>query len=87
MNSYQVYMKNKEEEYESLCKRCGRCCGVLNDPCVHLKKDEEDKFFCEIYDHRLGEHKTQSGNTFQCVPVRKILHKDWVGKENCVYYQ
>ena len=47
--------KQKEEErrYEALCKRCATCCGAgSSDPCANLKKDDDGKHYCDIYDHR-----------------------------------
>ena len=77
MNSYTQYIQKKEREHESLCKRCGICCGILNDPCIHLKKDSSKQFFCEIYFKRIGHHSSKEGNTFRCVPIRNILHENW----------
>jgi len=63
-----------ENEYEALCKRCGACCGISgNDLCLDLKKGEDGKYYCGVYDHRFGEHLTASGNKFTCVPIRDVL--------------
>ncbi len=68
--------KQKEEEkmYEALCKRCAACCGAGgSDPCANLKKDSDDKYYCDIYDHRIGQRLTVSGSVFTCVPIRDVL--------------
>ncbi len=78
--------KNKEEGQEDLCLRCGTCCGAYDgDPCTHLKKDGDGRYYCGIYDSRLGLRKTVKGNLFRCVPVEKILNDDWFKEVNCPY--
>jgi len=70
------------KEWESLCKRCGACCGVYDQGghCEHLIKSSlPHQYSCAIYDNRFGTHKTISGNNFSCVPLRNILHKTWPG--------
>ena len=66
--------KKEELHYEALCKRCGTCCGAEGkDPCRNLRKDEKGTYYCEVYDHRIGQQVTVSGNTFTCVPIRDVL--------------
>ncbi|MCK5706212.1 MAG: hypothetical protein KAI43_01070 [Candidatus Aureabacteria bacterium] len=86
MKDYSSYITDKEKEHEALCKRCGACCGALNDPCIHLQKDKQGKYFCDTYDNRTREHNTISGETFRCVDIRSIIYKEWKGKENCEYF-
>jgi hypothetical protein len=85
---YEEYSEKRRIEHESLCMRCGACCGILNDPCQHLKKDDsQHSFFCSIYQERHGMHETISGESFHCVDIREILHENWLGKENCAYFK
>lgn len=84
--NFSSYLKQKEKEYEDLCIRCGACCGAYDgDPCSHLKKDKEGKYFCEIYEKRLGRRKTVSGKVFECVLIREILDSSWPGDSLCIY--
>ena len=85
MNSYLEYLKKKEEEYDSLCKRCGACCGAYDDPCRHLKKDIYGKYYCEIYEHRFGLRETVSGDKFWCVPIKEIILSSWPRSYLCAY--
>ena len=50
IKKYLNYFKQKESEWESLCINCGGCCGAYDDPCVHLKKNNSGKSYCEIFD-------------------------------------
>lgn len=83
---YQDLLRKWERQWESLCTRCGACCGVKEgDPCEHLQELSGGRYACAIYENRFGFHKTRSGRTFQCVPIRQILHKSWPGDECCGY--
>ncbi|MFA6142540.1 MAG: hypothetical protein WC738_04505 [Candidatus Omnitrophota bacterium] len=73
MVEYTKYQKKKSAEHEALCKRCGVCCGVGNDPCINLKADVDGKYYCESYDDRLGERLTVLGKKFTCVPIKEVL--------------
>lgn len=85
---YEEYAEKSKKEYESLCMRCGACCGILNDPCRHLRKNEgQNSCFCSVYPERHGMHETVSGESFHCVEIREILHENWLGKENCAYFK
>ena len=83
-----AYLLKQEEEhvkYEALCRRCGACCGSLDgDPCEQLKQDESGKYFCPVYDHRIGMHKTISGVQFACVPIRYLRPN--LPLRSCVYF-
>lgn len=84
--SYQFYLTQQERLWESLCGRCGACCGVVEgDPCEHLIEESNGHYQCSIYDNRFGIHKTKSGKAFECVPIRDILHKSWPGDNCCGY--
>jgi hypothetical protein len=77
MSGESIYIrKQKEDElmYEALCKRCGTCCGAgSKDPCASLRKGPDGKYYCDVYDHRIGQRTTVSGNSFTCVPIRDVL--------------
>jgi hypothetical protein len=83
-----AYLRKQEEErvrYEALCRRCGACCGALDGyPCVDLRRDESGKYFCPVYDHRIGMHKTVSGIQFACVPIRDLRPN--LPLRSCVYF-
>ncbi|MFC1703828.1 hypothetical protein ACFL1E_03465 [Candidatus Omnitrophota bacterium] len=83
---YQSYLEQKSKEQETLCKRCGVCCGAIEaDPCQHLIRSDDGLYSCAIYDCRFGLQKTKSGREFLCVPIRSILHKPWLGSWQCSY--
>ncbi|MBD3263639.1 MAG: hypothetical protein GF375_00875 [Candidatus Omnitrophica bacterium] len=81
------YLRLKEEEWEDMCIRCGGCCGAFDDPCEHLCKDGNGKYYCDIYLHRFGRRRTVSGEVFDCVPVKKILDRHWKNDFLCAYKQ
>ncbi len=72
MTEIEQALLSLEKQYESKCLRCGKCCGRDTDPCVHLKKGEDGRYFCEIYERRFGWHSTVSGKRFRCVPIREV---------------
>ena len=74
----------RNEEYEALCTRCGKCCGLETDPCVNLKKDSKGGYYCASYDTRLGRQVTISGRVFTCVPIREVVRKG-CPSEGCSY--
>ncbi len=85
-NKYLNWQSQQLEQWEAKCGRCGACCGAFDgDPCEHLRQDDAKKYFCSIYDHRFGTHKTVSGKTINCVPIRQILHNSWPGDFCCGY--
>jgi hypothetical protein len=83
------YSQHQQEElvrWEAKCGRCGACCGAYDgDPCEHLRQSIDKKYFCSIYEHRFGEHKTKSGKIINCVPIRQILNSSWLGDHCCGY--
>ena len=83
---YYGMLEQQKIEWEAACLHCGACCGVAEgDPCEHLVKSGENKYSCSIYDNRFGVHKTVKGRTFNCVPIRNILHESWAGDDCCGY--
>lgn len=79
------YFQWKDKEWESLCLRCGGCCGAFDDPCKYLRRDIKGKFYCEIYPYRLGERETIRGEKFKCVPIREIVFTSWRNDYLCAY--
>jgi hypothetical protein len=83
---YEQWQNRQQDRWESLCGRCGACCGAVEgDPCEHLRGGKRGEYYCSIYENRFGTHKTVSGKPFECVPIRRILHKSWPGDECCGY--
>ncbi len=83
---YAALQQEQIAQWEAHCGRCGACCGAYDgDPCEHLRRSDDKKYFCGIYEHRFGEHKTISGKTINCVPIRQILHSSWPGDHCCGY--
>jgi uncharacterized cysteine cluster protein YcgN (CxxCxxCC family) len=74
----------RNEEYEALCARCGKCCGLETDPCANLNKDASGKYYCASYESRLGRQATVSGRVFTCVPIREVVKKG-LPNEGCGY--
>ncbi len=83
-SEYTEYLKNKEEEFESVCKRCGRCCGADNDPCRNLEKAPDGRYFCREYSDRLKQQRTARGNSFHCVSIREHMKKGFL-PPGCAY--
>lgn len=83
--SYKQKLKVKEKEWESLCIRCGGCCGAYDDPCQHLRKGRDDFFYCTIYNKRFGNRISNAGEEFRCVPIKNILKTRWKNDYLCAY--
>jgi len=81
---YEKYLKEQAADYESLCKRCGECCGADNDPCANLVMEGPAKYVCRVYDQRLGSQKTVSGKSFTCVPIRDNINRGF-SNPKCLY--
>ncbi len=82
-----VYIESQREscsEYEALCKKCGKCCGLETDPCANLKKSDSGGYYCAVYDSRLGRQTTVSGRIFTCVEIREVV-KFGMSNEGCGY--
>ena len=83
---YEEWQAIQEDRWESLCGRCGSCCGSRDgDPCEHLRGAKYGEYYCGIYGNRFGLHKTVSGKLFECVHIRQILHRPWPGDGCCGY--
>ncbi|MDD3234480.1 MAG: hypothetical protein WC583_00995 [Candidatus Omnitrophota bacterium] len=83
---YSEYMFRKETLWEGRCRRCGACCGVLDDPCEHLRPgNTSGQYYCDIYEMRFGLRRTVSGKEFHCVPLRSVLHQHWASDHLCAY--
>ena len=66
------------------CSCCGVCCGATDgDPCASLRADG-DKYYCDIYENRLGYRKTVSDQTFRCVTIKHIIETTG-GYAECIY--
>ena len=62
------------------------CCGATDGhPCEHLRHDGE-KYYCEIYATRLGQHRTTTGQVFRCVTIRHLIETTG-GYAECAYVQ
>lgn len=81
---YEKYLKDQFVKNESLCKRCGKCCGVNSDPCVNLIAEAPGIYACGIYDNRLGPQRTVSGKDFTCVPIKDSINRGFYNS-NCPY--
>ena len=74
LREYNRIQEERFEFYESLCRRCGACCGAASsDPCAKLDKDKDGKYYCRDYSARIGMQRTISGKEFTCVPIRDVL--------------
>lgn len=72
-------------DHESLCRRCGECCGAGGlDPCAKLKKHMNGEYFCDDYANRHSLQKTVSGRYFTCVDIRDV-NRFGVYYKNCGY--
>jgi hypothetical protein len=60
-SNYEKYCIDAQKNYEDICVQCGICCGANDDdPCEHLEKIGPKKYFCKIYENRLGPQRTVS---------------------------
>mgnify|MGYP006865179832 CR=1 FL=1 len=72
-DKYSQKLELMSKEDETLCRKCGCCCGALTeDRCSELDKLSDGTYFCKVYDHRLGVQKTVLGKSFTCVPIRQL---------------
>ncbi|MEI6437652.1 MAG: hypothetical protein WCO69_02745 [Candidatus Omnitrophota bacterium] len=84
-NELNNWLSAKQNDWESLCRNCGACCGAFEDPCEHLHIGEGGKSSCLVYENRLGPQKTVSGHTFCCVNIREKFGQSWPGDLHCGY--
>jgi len=82
--AYQKYLQNKAVTEESICKRCGICCGANNDPCVNLARDKNGLYRCLVYENRLGPQRTVSGKIFTCVLIKDNIRAGF-SHVDCAY--
>ena len=83
--AYEKVLADRDAAYESLCLRCGQCCGAHSeDPCRQLEKMPDGRYGCKVYDRRHGLQETISGRSFMCVNIRNVIT---AGAEyyNCPY--
>lgn len=82
---FDKYMKEKEANFESICKRCGICCGANDgDPCRNLKQSSDGLYYCSDYENRLGPQRTVNGNAFTCVTIRELIKTNTL-RHGCAY--
>jgi len=84
VRSYEKQARKKEEEFESVCTRCGECCGSLDDSCQKLMRLDNGTYFCSDYTNRLVQQKTISGKFFTCIAIREHIAQDTL-RQNCAY--
>lgn len=85
MTEYNLYQEEQFRDYESICRRCGACCGAEDgDPCVNLVENGDGTYFCKVYENRFGEQKTISGKIFHCIPIDDVI-RNGGGRPNCAY--
>ena len=82
--AYSDNQRRNSEEYEAICKKCGKCCGLETDPCANLKKSDSGGYYCAVYPSRLGRQVTVSGRVFTCVQIREVVRKG-LPNEECGY--
>jgi len=95
--AYVDSQRKNSEEYEALCKQCGKRCGLETDPCANLKKgmsgrlacltsvpEQSGRYYCAVYDSRLGRQVTVSGRVFTCVEIREVIRVG-LPNEGCGY--
>jgi uncharacterized cysteine cluster protein YcgN (CxxCxxCC family) len=83
---YENKIAAKKAEFESLCVRCGECCGAYDgDPCQNLQFDTcSNSYYCQDYENRLGPQKTIAGKLFECVPILENIKRGCY-HEKCAY--
>ncbi len=83
-HKYSDHATQQEKAFEAICKRCGECCGALDNPCRNLRKQADGKYVCAEYESRLGSQKTMSGFIFKCVSIREHIKNDTL-RPGCAY--
>jgi len=81
------WFPSQEFYTEELCTRCGICCGSSDGhPCERLRLLKDGTYTCEVYQDRLGKHRTVDGEEFICVPIRFVIEHNG-GYADCRYVQ
>lgn len=75
-SKYREYLISAENRFESICRRCGRCCGASDNPCVNLVKLSTGLYHCKEYHTRLQTQRTSNGKIFECVSIREHIKND-----------
>jgi len=83
---YSNYLTAASEDFEARCKRCGACCGALDDPCHNLVKTPAGSWKCKNYENRFGLQRTVSGVTFNCVSIREHISRGTL-RPGCGYHK
>ncbi len=83
---YEICQREQFEKFESICKRCGKCCGSQDgDWCVHLTQNPATgEYYCKVYENRIGFKKTVNGKGFYCIPIRDIVEHGCI-RPDCAY--
>ena len=69
------------------CGRCAVCCGSTDGhPCEHLRREPDGRYSCEVYEHRLGPHRTVDGLQFVCVEIQDVIEASG-GYAGCTYVE
>ncbi|OHD54170.1 MAG: hypothetical protein A2096_07575 [Spirochaetes bacterium GWF1_41_5] len=85
MPEYEENLARMQERFESICVRCGDCCGSNDgDPCTELVRAVDGKYYCCDYENRLGPRQTINGNTFTCITIREVM-KTGNLRPTCMY--
>jgi hypothetical protein len=82
--AYEEYLREAFVKHDSLCRRCGECCGAGKDPCRNLAREENGMYKCLVYENRLGPQKTISGKFFTCVPIKDNIRTGF-SNPTCIY--
>ena len=60
-------------DWESRCKRCGKCCHTKDGiACEHLRYIGAASS-CDIYAKRHGHHRDISGRAVECLPMEDYV--------------
>lgn len=73
------------QDYESICKRCGRCCGSMDDPCEDLITSA-GRYLCIDYQNRFGLHRSINGTQFYCMEIKNLI-KNGTAPLSCAYVE
>lgn len=85
MDELNQWLSARNQQWEALCRNCGACCGIFEDPCENLRFGPDGSSYCAKYENRLGPQKTVSGRSFNCVNIRDKVGQSWPGDSKCGY--